>query len=64
VPRETGVANTNDWHHHIDAVLSLFLNEFGDFPILRRMLLGLKRRAESNRKLDQGALTPVATPPG
>ena len=36
-----------DWHHRVDAALSLFLNEFGDFPMMRRMLLGIKRRAEA-----------------
>jgi hypothetical protein len=36
-----------DWHHPADAVLSLVLNEFGDFPMMRRMLLGIKRRAET-----------------
>jgi hypothetical protein len=29
------------------ALFSLVLNEFGDFPMMRRMLLGLKRRAEA-----------------
>jgi len=36
-----------DWNHPADAVLSLVLNEFGDFPMMRRMLLGIKRRAET-----------------
>jgi hypothetical protein len=36
-----------DWHRPADAVLSLVLNEFGDFPMMRRMLLGIKRRAET-----------------
>ena len=29
-----------------DALLALVLNEFGDFPMMRRMLLTLRRRAE------------------
>lgn len=36
-----------DSHRPVDALLSLFLNEFGDFPMMRRMLLGIKRRAEA-----------------
>jgi hypothetical protein len=36
-----------DWDHRLDALLSLLLNEFGDFPMMRRMLLGIKRRAEA-----------------
>ena len=35
-----------DWHRPPDAILSLILNEFGDFAMMRRMLLGIKRRAE------------------
>ena len=30
-----------------EALLSLILNEFGDFPMMRRMLLGIKALAES-----------------
>jgi hypothetical protein len=36
-----------DWNHPADAAVSLVLNEFGDFPMMRRMLLGIKRRAET-----------------
>jgi len=36
-----------DWRHPVGALFSLVLNEFGDFPMMRRMLLGLKRRAEA-----------------
>jgi hypothetical protein len=36
-----------DWRHPLGALLSLVLNEFGDFPMMRRVLLGLKRRAEA-----------------
>lgn len=34
------------WHHPVHGLFSLFLNELGDFPMMRRMLLGIKRRAE------------------
>ena len=32
------------------SVFSLLLNEFGDFPMMRRMLLGIKARAESPKR--------------
>ena len=35
-----------DWGHPADATLSLILNELGDYPMMRRMLLGIKERAE------------------
>lgn len=35
-----------DRHHPFAMVTSLVLNEFGDFPMMRRMLLALKQRAE------------------
>ena len=35
------------WHRPADALLSLVLNELGDFPMMRRMLLTLKQRAEA-----------------
>jgi hypothetical protein len=35
-----------DWHHPLLASASLVVNEFGDFPMMRRMLLNLKQRAE------------------
>jgi hypothetical protein len=35
-----------EWRHPASALLSLLLNEFGDFPMMRRMLLGIKRGAE------------------
>jgi hypothetical protein len=34
------------WHMPADALLSVFLNEFGDFAMMRTMLRGIKRRAE------------------
>jgi len=35
-----------DWHHPLMAVLGVLLMEFGDFAMLRRMLRGIKARAE------------------
>jgi hypothetical protein len=35
------------WHMLSDALMSLFLNEFGDFPMMRKMLRGIKHRAEA-----------------
>jgi hypothetical protein len=46
----TRLRNRYDWRRPVDAVLSLVLNEFGDFPMMRRMLLGLKARAESPKR--------------
>jgi hypothetical protein len=34
------------WHRPPDALMSLVLNEFGDFPMMRKMLRTLKQRAE------------------
>ncbi len=36
-----------DWRHPITALLGVVLMEFGDFAMMRRMLLGVKARAES-----------------
>jgi hypothetical protein len=36
-----------DWQHPMIAVLGAVLMEFGDFAMLRRMLRGIKTRAES-----------------
>ena len=35
-----------DWKHPAKALFSVLLNEFGDFPMMRRMLLGIKYRSE------------------
>jgi hypothetical protein len=35
------------WRQPIGALVSLLLNEFGDFPMMRKMLLTLRDRAES-----------------
>lgn len=36
-----------DWRHPFDAVLGVVLMEFGDFAMNRRMMRGIKSRAES-----------------
>ena len=36
-----------DWHHPAVSLFSVILNEFGDFPMMRRMLLGIRDRAET-----------------
>jgi hypothetical protein len=36
-----------DWRHPLSAIASVFLMEFGDFAMLRRMLRGIKERAET-----------------
>jgi hypothetical protein len=36
-----------DWQHPLMALLGMILMEFGDFAMLRRMLRGIKARAES-----------------
>jgi hypothetical protein len=36
-----------DWRHPLDASLGVVLMEFGDFAMNRRMMRGIKSRAES-----------------
>jgi hypothetical protein len=36
-----------DWHHPAISTLTAVLNEFGDYPMMRRMLLGIRDRAEA-----------------
>jgi len=36
-----------DWHHPLSTLVGVVLMEFGDFAMLRRMLRGIKSRAES-----------------
>ncbi len=36
-----------DWHRPANGLLSLVLTEFGDFPMMRKMLRTLKQRAEA-----------------
>jgi hypothetical protein len=43
----TRVRVVYDWSHPLGAALAVLLMEFGDFPMQRRMLLGIKARAEA-----------------
>ncbi len=43
----TRLRNHYDWGHPGATLLSMFLFEFGDFAMMRRMLLGIKHRAET-----------------
>jgi hypothetical protein len=36
-----------DWSAPAGALVSVVLMEFGDFPMMRRMLKGIKERAEA-----------------
>jgi hypothetical protein len=51
----TRIHVTYDWRHPVTAFLGVVLMEFGDFAMLRRMLRGIKARAE--------AIAPVDRPP-
>jgi hypothetical protein len=48
-----------DWRHPQWAVLGILMMEFGDFAMLRRMLRGIKSRAEA---LEHDGSQPVGTP--
>lgn len=53
-----------DWHHPLSAALGVVLMEFGDFAMLRRMLRGIKARAESlGDEASQPAVAPWRKPP-
>ena len=41
-----------DWRHPIAALLAIFLMEFGDFAMCRRMLRTIKARAEAGRDFE------------
>lgn len=43
----TRIRAVYDWQHPLTALLGMVLLEFGDFAMLRRMLRGIKTRAES-----------------
>jgi hypothetical protein len=43
----TRVHASYDWRHPLTAVFGVMLMEFGDFAMQRRMLRGIKARAES-----------------
>lgn len=53
-----------DWRHPLFAVLGLILMEFGDFPMLRRMLRGVKFRAEAAGHNSLPMAIPVQTSRG
>ena len=55
----TRINTRYDWRHPLSAVLGLVLMEFGDFAMLRRMLEGIKDRAEAHR---HDATQPVGPP--
>jgi hypothetical protein len=43
----TRIRQRYDWHAPASALLTATLMEFADFPMMRRMLKGIKERAES-----------------
>ena len=43
----TRVRARYDWHHPAVALLGVVLMELGDYPMMRRMLLGIRSRAEA-----------------
>ena len=42
----TRVRALYDWKKPVGAIFGVLLMEFGDFAMMRRMLLGIKERAE------------------
>ena len=46
-----------DWSHPSISLLSVVLNEFGDFAMMRRMLLGIRDRAEQSGPSTTGRRT-------
>lgn len=46
-----------DWKHPLSALLGVMLMEFGDFAMLRRMLRGIKSRAEASERAGESVLT-------
>ncbi len=46
----TRVLTRYDWAKPVSAVLSVVLLELGDFAMMRRMLLGIKARAEAGHR--------------
>jgi hypothetical protein len=49
------------WHRPAGALLSLVLLEFGDFPMMRKMLRTLRRRAEADAVAQGPVLTELRT---
>ncbi len=50
-----------DWRHPVTAVFGMLLMEFGDFAMQRRMLRGIKARAESHDAISRPR-EPAASP--
>lgn len=48
-----------DWSHPLTAILGVVLMEFGDFAMMRRMLRGIKTRAESVGENQERSLADV-----
>ena len=48
----TRIQARHDWRRPVVGALSLVLLEFGDFAMMRRMLRGIKQRAEALAKAD------------
>jgi hypothetical protein len=46
----TRIRAVYEWEHPLAAITAVLLMEFGDFAMLRRMLRGIKSRAESSRQ--------------
>jgi hypothetical protein len=44
----TRVRALHEWRKPLTALLGIALMEFGDFAMMRRMLLGIKDRAEAS----------------
>ena len=51
-----------DWQDPVTAVLGVVLMEFGDFPMMRRMLRGIKTRTESFQLPMQPSCAPPLSP--
>jgi hypothetical protein len=41
------------WHQPVGALMSLVLFEFGDFPMMRKMLRSVKRRVETGARVEE-----------
>jgi hypothetical protein len=55
----TRLRSTLDWRNPAISLFSVVLNEVGDFPMMRRMLLGIRERAEALERFQTGASRPV-----
>jgi hypothetical protein len=57
----TRVRSRTSWHHPSTAVWRL-LSEVADFPMMRKCLLGIKRRAETANRTDSRVSAPCRSP--